>query len=106
MENIEIGKRLKFVRKQARIKQTHLAQLCGLSRASIANIESGKQACSLKNLLIYSKATGVSVDTILENDAPLVFPSTAFDLPIELHNKLDKVEEKKLRAFLKYLASA
>lgn len=50
MLNEMLGRRLKDVRELRGLSQTELAHQVGLSRASISNLEAGKQGMSLETL--------------------------------------------------------
>lgn len=45
-----IGKRVKILRMEKRISQTHMAELIGVSQTNLSNIESGRTAMTIQNL--------------------------------------------------------
>jgi len=53
------------LREKKGIPQEELATLLGLSRSSIANIESGKQRVLLHQLLLFTEALHVDFETLL-----------------------------------------
>lgn len=53
------GKRIADARKRAGLAQRELAQLVGMSRASIANIEAGKQPLQLQMIFVLADHLGV-----------------------------------------------
>ena len=66
IDNI-IGSNVKRIRrkKDPKMTQEYLANNIGLSRVTIANIESGKQGLTMVTLLNISKALGVPYTRIL-----------------------------------------
>ena len=58
----EVGLRVEKRRRMLKITQEELANLIGLTRTSITNIESGKQRCTLDTL--YRIATSLRVSLI------------------------------------------
>ena len=68
-----IGAGLAARRKKLRLKQAEVADQIGLTRASLANIESGRQKLMLHQ--IYKLATALKVDSITD----LVPPSFSFE---------------------------
>ena len=50
INNKSIGRKLKELRKSRDLKQSELAELVGLSRPAISNIESGKRSLTLSTL--------------------------------------------------------
>jgi len=68
-----IGSALAERRKELRLKQAEVAEQIGLTRASLANIESGRQKIMLHQ--IYKLATALKVDSIID----LVPPSFSFE---------------------------
>jgi transcriptional regulator with XRE-family HTH domain len=61
----KIGERIRFLRKQAELSQEDLADKVGLKRASIAQIETGKQAISVFLLYNMGEALGKRISEIL-----------------------------------------
>lgn len=59
------GRIVRELREKKEIPQEDLAGLLGLSRSSIANIESGKQRVFLHQLLLFAQAFHVDVETLV-----------------------------------------
>ena len=59
------GELLVTARKQARLRQADLAQAVGYSRASIANMETGRQEVSLSAVYAIAEALGVHPTSLL-----------------------------------------
>lgn len=60
-KNNGIGAMVKVLRRQAHMTQGELAELCGLSRASITNIELGNQTLSVQTINAIASALGYEV---------------------------------------------
>ena len=50
MDNVELGKRIKELRKSRDLKQEDLAELLGISRGQISNLEHGRRGLDLAKL--------------------------------------------------------
>ena len=61
----EVGQNIKIARRNRSLSQTDFAKLLNLSRASIANIEMGRQKPSLHLISIISTETNVSIENLL-----------------------------------------
>jgi transcriptional regulator with XRE-family HTH domain len=61
----EFGVRITQYRHKRNLSQSHLAKYAGLTRASIANIEAGKQNCSITALVGIAAALGVIPGALL-----------------------------------------
>lgn len=59
-----VGAGLAARRKELRLKQSEVADMIGLTRASLANIESGRQKIMLHQL--YRLATALKAESIIE----------------------------------------
>lgn len=66
-----VGQKVERQRREARLSQTQLAELCNLARGSIANIESGNQRPTLHTL--WSLAEALKVDMRLLLPSPEEF---------------------------------
>lgn len=60
------GKRVRELRKARQLTQQELAELTGLSRSYIGEIEIGKRNVSLKNIEIIAKALQTDVPSLLK----------------------------------------
>jgi transcriptional regulator with XRE-family HTH domain len=59
------GRRLRELRESRHLPQQELATLSGLTRASIANIESGRQRVLLHQILQFAEALRVDLDALV-----------------------------------------
>lgn len=58
----EIGQRMRELRENARLSQTEIAKLCGTNQTTIARMEAGKTAPSVKILVWWADYFNVSMD--------------------------------------------
>lgn len=61
----ELGKRLRRARKMAGCSQARLANYVGMSRSSIANIESGRQPIYVRALVQIARQLETSVESLI-----------------------------------------
>lgn len=96
MDNVELGKRIKELRKSRSLKQSDLSDLLEISRGQISNLEHGRRGLSLSQLqklctlfkvdLSYFGIEATSEQTLeLLDRAKLLFES---DLPEEEKEEL------------------
>lgn len=68
MENIndlsELGQRIKKARKDAKLTQSELSELCDISITQISSYENGRRSVGLYSLYKIAKATGKTMDEI------------------------------------------
>jgi transcriptional regulator with XRE-family HTH domain len=91
------GRRLRKFRKQKGLPQQELATLSGLSRASIANIENGKQRVLVHQLLQFADALGVEVSALVPEKADFQRIGKK-ERPRELNAYLEAVRKLTARA--------
>lgn len=68
------GRRLRELREQRGLPQQELAILSGLTRASVANIESGRQRVLLHQMLKFSQALRVDLNTLVPQVSDILEP--------------------------------
>jgi transcriptional regulator with XRE-family HTH domain len=66
--------RLKELRTAKGITQPQLAEMAGLTKAGIANLEQGRREPSLSTVIALCQALGVKCDTLLEPPSPNAEP--------------------------------
>ena len=82
INNKSIGSKLKELRKSRDLKQSELAELVGLSRPAISNIESGKRSLTLSTLKRFCEVYGIDTSSYDEaTDLTLRIESLFHDLP-------------------------
>lgn len=64
-ENVEIGKRLRYLREKHHLTTRELGELIGMDYGSIASIERGENGMSAKTLSLFVDYYNVSYDYIL-----------------------------------------
>ena len=62
----QLGRRIKTIRKERKIKQNELAALCQFEKASMSRIESGVTNTTILTLLRISQALNVDLRTLLD----------------------------------------
>ncbi len=94
----EVGRRLRQARTHADLTQQQLANKVGLSRASVANIEAGRQPFLLHTLNSFAAALEVKPCVLLPDDGAR---ATATDLPVEKElEDLSEAEQRWVRRVL------
>jgi transcriptional regulator with XRE-family HTH domain len=61
---VQIGASIKRLRRSARLTQAQLAEMVGLSRVAISNIELGNSRTKSDRLFAFADAFGVSIDEL------------------------------------------
>ena len=97
---IELGERIKTARTTIGLKQEAFADYLNLSRASIVNIEKGRQHPPIHTLWDISKILGVDVIELLPKFSPKGTLSPEWRKRITKEFKGDKDTKEKLFGFL------
>ena len=79
-----LGREVRHLREAAELKQEDLAARVGLSRASIANIEAGKQAVPLHLLIAIAQTLDTTIDRLVPSRTASSLPSPEDDVPPEV----------------------
>jgi transcriptional regulator with XRE-family HTH domain len=82
----ELGSRIKKQRETKGFKQAPFAELLKISRASLVNIEKGRQHPPLHNLYEIARLLGLSMNDLL--------PSLLEDVNVNLDEKIEKQIEQ------------
>ena len=69
---MELGKRIAEIRKENRLTQEALAEICSVTRQTISNWENGKSYPDLETLVLISDTFNVSLDAMLKGDRVMV----------------------------------
>lgn len=67
---VAIGENVRHYRKQAKLSQLELSRQVDLTRASIANLETGRQRILLHTAFDLARALNVSVDDLVPHFSP------------------------------------
>ena len=79
---------IKQLRRQARLSQLELAQLCGVHQTAISQWENGKTNPDMETLMLLSGIFNASIDTILGLDVP----NAATLVPLKAYLEDDSIE--------------
>ena len=68
-----LGKRVKFLRMEKGLSQTHMAEAIGLSQTNLSNMESGRTAITIQNIFKMRKVLGCKMsDFFVDFDAETI----------------------------------
>ncbi|MFK8139116.1 MAG: helix-turn-helix domain-containing protein [Bdellovibrionales bacterium] len=84
---LTLANNLELLRAKRGLSQETLANLAGIPRSTVANIESGNANPSLKNLLSISSALGTGIDDLVNIKEPFLQKYTRKDLQTESNRK-------------------
>ena len=56
-----LGRRVKFLRMNKNISQTHMAEMIGLSQTNLSNMEAGRTAITLQNIFKMREVFGCKI---------------------------------------------
>lgn len=93
----QIGKRIRELRQKKELSQTRLAEIVGLKRTSITNIEKGRQKLLVHTLWDLAEALSVSAKDILPAEVVETRSLNSGDMPKDASGK----EREWLRAVIK-----
>jgi transcriptional regulator with XRE-family HTH domain len=66
---MEVGKRIRFIRKQQKRTQEEIAELCGFTKSLLSKIETGATMPPVATLMKIAEALGVRVSDLLEEES-------------------------------------
>lgn len=99
MDKKEFGKRLRYLRTEAKLTQEELAEKADISPVYLGEVERGQKVIGLDKFINIIKALGVSADYVLCNELPSGEPYV-FD---EITEKLKKLNPKQRKTVLDIL---
>lgn len=91
----ELGKRIRFYRKELHLSQEKLAELCDFHPTYIGQLERGEKNATLESVSRLSQGLGISLNTLLEDID--ILNSAEDNIPLEVYHKLMKLPEKQQR---------
>ena len=91
----ELGKRIRFYRKELHLSQEQLAELCDFHPTYIGQLERGEKNATLESVCKLSQGLGISLNTLLE-DIDMI-DSSENNIPLNIYHKLMKLPEKQQR---------
>jgi len=95
-----VGQNIKETRDAADKTQEELAQALGVSRASVANYESGKQAISLSDLYKIADYFNVDINKLIPN-MDLIKEKSTPEKRLEKDTSLKRKEKNEIKSFIK-----
>lgn len=81
--NKMIGQRIKQRRKELKLTQVQIKDLCGISNGNLSELENGNRLPSAGALIALSKVLNVSIDWILTGENPFCDISNEILSPLE-----------------------
>ena len=101
---VEIGQRTAELRKRAGISQQRLAEMLGVSRTTITQIENGKRKVSADELANFSEIFNLSVDNLLslKEEPEVIFAEKQEDKKVEPPIRIN-VPQRNLEKFREVL---
>ena len=95
-DTVEVGKRIKQLRKARSLKQDDLMQVLNLSRPAISNIETGRRNINLHQIKALADYFGVSIETlgIQTNEVEVNDLLARAKVIFETDNNIVPIEEK------------
>ena len=101
---IEIGQRIAELRKRAGISQQRLAEMLGVSRTTITQIENGKRKVSADELAKFSEIFNLSVDNLLslKEEPEVIFAEKQEEKKVESPIRIN-VPQRNLEKFREVL---
>ena len=89
---IELGNRIRYYRKQKRLSQEELAELCDFHPTYIGQLERGEKNATLESVNKLSHGLGISLDELLKDIDTL--NSSAENVALGVYHKLIKLPKK------------
>lgn len=97
----ELGKRIRFYRKELHLSQEKLAELCDCHPTYIGQLERGEKNATLESIIKISQGLGISLNTLLEDID--ILDSDQGNIPLEVYHKLMKLpkeQQKRISSIL------
>lgn len=102
MNALEIGKRIRELRKRRRMSQEELAELCDLSTSLIGHIERGEKAPSLRTAIAMCHVFNVSLDALVLGRADVVCDRERCPIYAELMNLITQFDRENGSEYILY----
>ncbi len=104
LERMEIAKRLRAARQQCGLSQGQVADMMGLQRPSISELEAGRRGVSAEELVKFAKIYGVSTSWLTKSRSEVADPSV--ELAARELTKLNTKDLDRVLQLLKTLKKA
>ncbi|MBR2700278.1 MAG: helix-turn-helix transcriptional regulator [Clostridia bacterium] len=102
MDALEIGKRIRELRKRRRMNQEELAELCDLSASLIGHIERGEKTLSLRTAVAMCRVFIISLDALVFGRADVVCDRESCPFYADLINLIIRYDCEKGREYILY----
>ncbi|NGZ74503.1 helix-turn-helix domain-containing protein [Saccharibacillus alkalitolerans] len=103
---MDIGSKLRYLRKARHLSSVELAQRANVSQSSISDIECNRRSPRLNTLSSLSRALGIPLSELLPVDDLLEHPLKKEERELlELFDRMDGNQQQHLLEFLKSLAA-
>lgn len=100
VDYVEIGKRIRKIRKEQRLTQEEAAEKCDITAAYYGNVERGDKKMSVETLVKISKGMDISIDYLLFGDL-LAKHGKLVDYLSECQKDMDEVQMERCLTILK-----
>jgi transcriptional regulator with XRE-family HTH domain len=103
----KIGVKIKYARKAKGLKQQEFAKELNLSRASMVNIEAGKQHVTLDKIIKICEITGFKISEFIEDNGMELPERIEYisKINVDVLARLEKIPEIWLKALIKFYES-
>ncbi len=99
---LEIGKRIREMRKRRRMSQDRLAELCDLSTSLIEHIERGEKEPSLRTAIAMCRVFNVSLDALVLGRTDVVCDRESCPINADLINLITQFDYDNRRDYILY----
>ena len=102
--NVKLGKRISLLRKQVGLNQERLADMIGISRPTLSQVEKGRTELKSEKLVKLAGIFNLSVDVLLnlETEAEVVIPAVKLEEKSKIAMRIN-VPQKNLKKFREVL---
>jgi len=90
---VELGNRIRYYRKQKRLSQEELAELCNVHPTYIGQLERGEKNATLESISKLSHGLDISLDELLKDIDTM--NSSSENIALEVYHKLIKLPKTK-----------
>ena len=87
-----VGDRIRAIREEMQINQDRLAELAGLSKGFLSDVENNKRNVSSENLLKIANVLGASVDYLLRGNVAEAVSAEPIVIPPELSRAAEELQ--------------
>ncbi len=101
-----VGQKIKYIRKERKLTQEELGNLCGLSYKFISDVERGKQNPSLDSITSIAKGLNVQLSALFDFQEPQIKQTVYPDFSLSNIHLLKKLSQYKPIHIQKVLKTA